>query len=413
MEHIFGISWKILPDFNFYEFFKIQQIVSFRDKISCAEIIDTSRERNSATGYIFDIDGASLSHEIIEKLCTWPTTEDLQECTRIAFNEAILLAKHIHIYNYEEECLIPEFTKHIDIIDDIEDSECDELNEFIDTFNNEDSSSRSIVIGNAALEIARILPNSSNNDQLHEDETLNKYENSDNENSDNEISDNEISDDEISNKNEDKIQHSPSFNQFLDIQYIVQHSAIPVSFHSFQQFFTNETLDIKTLLQIRQNHDAFLPNIKSNFSHLHQTTIDKNIKGNANVVNKLITEITSNNIDEYQRKKCWDRWEGRNKLESLPKNKHVTNLGSANISDLNPLCENGFLIVYSNRILCLGKVNTMYEKCGERHAWVEKPVGFLDNLSYISIKVYMQVTNRVFSCENLVEGNITDRKSVV
>ena len=72
----------------------------------------------------------------------------------------------------------------------------------------------------------------------------------------------------------------------------------------------------------------------------------------------------------------------------------------ANISDINPLCKNGFLIVYSNGILCLGKVIAMYEKCGQRHAWIEKPVGFLDNLSYISIKIYIQVSHHFFSCEN-------------
>lgn len=50
LEHMFGILRKILPDFNFYEFFKIQQRVSYRDKISRAGIIDTTRERDSAAG---------------------------------------------------------------------------------------------------------------------------------------------------------------------------------------------------------------------------------------------------------------------------------------------------------------------------------------------------------------------------
>ena len=78
----------------------------------------------------------------------------------------------------------------------------------------------------------------------------------------------------------------------------------------------------------------------------------------------------------------------------------VTNIGFANISDIHPLCKNVFLFVYSNKILCLGKVITFYEKCGQRHAWVEKPAGFLDHLSYISIKVYLPVSQRYFSCEN-------------
>uniref|UniRef100_U9TAQ0 Uncharacterized protein n=1 Tax=Rhizophagus irregularis (strain DAOM 181602 / DAOM 197198 / MUCL 43194) TaxID=747089 RepID=U9TAQ0_RHIID len=79
-EHVFGISRRILPDFNFYKFFKIQQRVSYRDKISRAGIIDTNRERNSAAGYIFDID----------------------ECARVAFDGATSLAKYIHIDRREE-----------------------------------------------------------------------------------------------------------------------------------------------------------------------------------------------------------------------------------------------------------------------------------------------------------------------
>ena len=54
--------------------------------------------------------------------------------------------------------------------------------------------------------------------------------------------------------------------------------------------------------------------------------------------------------------------------------------------------QNGFLLVFSNNILCLGKVIAFYEKRGQRHAWVEKPAGLLGNLSYISIKVYLPVS---------------------
>ena len=51
--------------------------------------------------------------------------------------------------------------------------------------------------------------------------------------------------------------------------------------------------------------------------------------------------------------------------------------------------------------MCLGKVIAFYEKRGQRHAWVEKPAVFLDNLSYISIEAYIPVSQRYFSCENL------------
>ncbi len=61
--------------------------------------------------------------------------------------------------------------------------------------------------------------------------------------------------------------------------------------------------------------------MRSNFNHSHQTTIDRNNnKINRNVVNKLITEITVDNMDKNQRKKYRDRWEGRKRLEILSNN---------------------------------------------------------------------------------------------
>ncbi len=117
------------------------------------------------------------------------------------------------------------------------------------------------------------------------------------------------------------MQQLPSIEEFPDIQYIIQHQPIPVTFHPFQQFFTNDILNVTTLLQIRQNHDAFSRNLKSNSNHSHQTTIDENNnKINRNVINKLITEITADNIDKNQRKKRRDRWEGRKRLEILSNN---------------------------------------------------------------------------------------------
>ena len=61
--------------------------------------------------------------------------------------------------------------------------------------------------------------------------------------------------------------------------------------------------------------------MRSNFNHSHQTTINRdNDKINRNVVNKLITEITVDNMNKNQRKKRRDRWEGRKRLETLSNN---------------------------------------------------------------------------------------------
>jgi hypothetical protein len=52
LEHIFGISRQVVADFNFYEFYKIQKRVMYRDKIVRAGLINTSRDRTSAGGKI-------------------------------------------------------------------------------------------------------------------------------------------------------------------------------------------------------------------------------------------------------------------------------------------------------------------------------------------------------------------------
>ncbi|CAB5335182.1 unnamed protein product [Rhizophagus irregularis] len=50
--------------------------------------------------YVFDIDGTSLPHEIIECLRTWPSDDDIKEAIRVGYNEAIALANYFEINNY-------------------------------------------------------------------------------------------------------------------------------------------------------------------------------------------------------------------------------------------------------------------------------------------------------------------------
>ena len=124
------------------------------------------------------------------------------------------------------------------------------------------------------------------------------------------------------NENKEVIQQLPSVGEFPDIQYILHSQPIPVIFQPFQQFFTNDTLNVTTLLQIRQSHDAFSRNMSSN---LHQIVNRNNNTQeiDRNTVNKLITEITTDNINENQRRRCRDRWEGRKRLEVLSKNNNL------------------------------------------------------------------------------------------
>ena len=77
------------------------------------------------------------------------------------------------------------------------------------------------------------------------------------------------------------------------------------------------------------------------------------------------------------------------------------NIIDANVSSLHPLILNGYLLIYSDKKLCIAQIISMYEKRGERHAWVNKEVEFLDHLSYLSVNLYLNVYNNLWTntCE--------------
>ncbi len=79
----------------------------------------------------------------------------------------------------------------------------------------------------------------------------------------------------------------------------------------------------------------------------------------------------------------------------------VHNIIDANISNIHPLILNKYLIIYSDKKLCIAQIISMYEKWGERHTWVNKNVEFLDSLSYLSVNIYLNVYNNLWTntCE--------------
>jgi hypothetical protein len=54
IKHMFGISRQITNDFSFYEFFKIQQRVAYRDKI-IRQSMQIQKEKTSASGILIII----------------------------------------------------------------------------------------------------------------------------------------------------------------------------------------------------------------------------------------------------------------------------------------------------------------------------------------------------------------------
>ncbi|RIA86640.1 hypothetical protein C1645_829007 [Glomus cerebriforme] len=177
LEYIFGISRQIIANFNFYEFYKIQKRVMYRDKISHDRLIDTSRDRTSV-GYVFEIDGTSLSHEIIECLRTWPSEDDIKEVIHIGYNEAIELANYLKINNRT----IPSIQQLVACVE----FSCDDIEIIGDTkiVNDESDQNQNLNeqdelqtetedIGTAAFEIIQLLLDESNDNKVDENEMTN------------------------------------------------------------------------------------------------------------------------------------------------------------------------------------------------------------------------------------------------
>ncbi|GES84702.1 hypothetical protein GLOIN_2v1822254 [Rhizophagus clarus] len=96
IEHLFGISCQITNDFSFYEFFKIQQRVTYRNKI-IRQGIQIQKEKTSASGYVFDFNPNSMSNENIDILRIWSDDNAIYDAIKTAYNDAARFIKTLGI----------------------------------------------------------------------------------------------------------------------------------------------------------------------------------------------------------------------------------------------------------------------------------------------------------------------------
>ncbi|PKC58059.1 hypothetical protein RhiirA1_471542, partial [Rhizophagus irregularis] len=100
--------------------------------------------------------------------------------------------------------------------------------------------------------------------------------------------------------------------------------------------FTPEFLCSEILISIRKNHDAFSRHSK---------------------------RISNNQING---------WEGCKRLGTIPITDGINGIFNSiiqmYISNVHLLIPNGYLIIYSDKKLCIAQIISMYEKRGERHA---------------------------------------------
>ncbi|PKY55516.1 hypothetical protein RhiirA4_475029 [Rhizophagus irregularis] len=75
---------------------------------------------------------------------------------------------------------------------------------------------------------------------------------------------------------------------------------------------------------------------------------------------------------------------------------YVKHIGCANVSQNNPLEKNGFLIIFSDQKLYIGRVIAIYENIGGRHRYILRNITNIDAISYISVSLFIDVYNGLF-----------------
>ncbi|PKY52986.1 hypothetical protein RhiirA4_550536, partial [Rhizophagus irregularis] len=102
-----------------------------------------------------------------------------------------------------------------------------------------------------------------------------------------------------------------------------------------------------------------------------------------------------------------ERWTGRKNLENigLPQYINVPNISRANVTDNNPLRENGFILYISKESIFLGKILSLYRSISMRYAYVSFSQD-IDSLSYISVATFVNTDGNLFSQICKSGGNI-------
>ncbi|CAH1769298.1 2901_t:CDS:2, partial [Entrophospora sp. SA101] len=255
------------------------------DKILRQENLTQTSEKSSAEGYIFDIDGSTLSNNDIEILCQWPMDNEIDDAVRIAYENA------------------------------------------------------------AAVETMRLC---------------------------------KLNDFSVDNNNDESVNDSNNLVHSMEIQYILNNEPSTDTYFVLEKepeedSFTNGSSIVAKILNIRKSHEAY-----SHSKHLHKVSnimrldnAHENI--NTNTANQLITQITSNDSGQTVRRRV-TRWQGRKNIENMFRtndNMPGFNIGCANISEINPLDRNGYLLIFTENQLCIAKIIVMYELKGGKHALVD------------------------------------------
>ncbi|GBB98477.1 hypothetical protein RclHR1_03240002 [Rhizophagus clarus] len=329
LEHLFEIARQLIPDFTYYELYKVISQVQHRDNILRSENISDIQEKKSAAD------------------------DDINDAIRIASENAKEFSNFLQMKKQSKN------TSYTDpLIPELSETNTNNLliNEVV---------SQNITIDQIADELNRIS-------QL--ENVLDGY-----------FENNDISDNSCHEHSEDLLEintaDADNFIMKTEINYIINNpktSVLQELNHEPEEkiFEKDGSCDIFLMLELQRSHEAFS---RSDRPRGIQTRITVNLnqgsqdKIDRNLANHLVNQL-SNNQDHQIIRSRTQRWKGRNQLQSLVNSNKMQ--GCANVSQAHPLKGDGYLLVFTDGRLCIAKVIAMYQMIGGKHSFVTETIYF-------------------------------------
>ncbi|GBB85928.1 hypothetical protein RclHR1_12370004 [Rhizophagus clarus] len=168
----------------------------------------------------------------------------------------------------------------------------------------------------------------------------------------------------------------------VELDYILSTNKLPslIKFQQNELFYTNGLMNISQIIQAHTSHNAFSRSERPCQNH---GTSEPTIRSQK------------------------ERWTGRKNLKNigLPQYINAPNISRANLTDNNPLRENGFILFISKGSIFLGKILSLYRSISMRHAYVSFSQD-IDSLSYILVATFANTDGNLFSQICKSGGNI-------
>ncbi|CAG8595177.1 10213_t:CDS:2, partial [Dentiscutata heterogama] len=160
------------------------------------------------------------------------------------------------------------------------------------------------------------------------------------------------------------------------------------------------TIKVNTISSVLPNKASHLTAYFTKNKNPEQRFIkqrEKHWKENQRNMLMTLAQLHSEEIEKSKKKKTSNKKKVQSNLISIP------NIQNANISDNFPLLKGDYVFVLYGETVCIGKVIALYFENYNNHCYTDEPVTNLNDISYISLQIYLPIHLNLFS-DILKEG---------